>query len=197
MDSEYENDVIGSILKNNGYKILHKVKGHDVYEIKTQDNVKCHAKYIHENFVRYKIWKSGKIRFVPKLIEIIELELDGELKGIFINQYIESSIKYIKNINVKHWMMNAIKKLHDNGYIHGDVIEPENIRVDYVNEKVLFIDINDTFHINEIGIINIDDIYENLSVDEMMNFGKRVCCKRFQTYNWLYQSKESIDKKVK
>jgi len=136
---------------------------------------------ISERFDRYKkLYLSLlQLELIPNLIEFIDI---SENKGIVINEYLfnkGSNYANERKSEVGKWLMDAITKLHDNGYVHSDLTEPNNIVIDYDNKKVMFIDIDDTFHISEINDMNIEDIWGRTSIDEMMKFEKKVCQSRF------------------
>jgi len=67
--------------------------------------------------------------------------------------------------------MKTIDILHINGYIHGDCCR-ENFVVDQINKRVLMIDIDDSFHVDEFDDLKYD-LYECNIIDQIIEIEKK------------------------
>jgi len=129
-----------------------------------------------EYMLKYK--KLEELDFVPKSFGFIFSSVPvivGEHQynvGVLINQYIEHRQITLDNHS---WIMSLVDKLHNHGWIHGDITEPKNIVIDTVNKRALFIDVDTTFHVTSISNINFKEEYGTDNIKTIMEFERRAC----------------------
>lgn len=155
-----------------------KLGSHQVYILTMSDGTQRCLKLV---FTEYGQQYEDKYRdleyigLVPRLFDCItgKIELHGYQHTVLllVNEVVES----VGNIE---WSLAAIDKLHANGYIHGDVTEPSNIA--YSGGKALFLDIDGTFHVDDMDSVDVDfeEVYGTRNPEKIMASERRVIERR-------------------
>lgn len=160
---------------------LDKIGNHSVYILNIIENQKKCVKIIYgyDNNYESRYRKLESLELVPKIHNIIYANILDQKVIILINEYISSSFQTNKSIHGP-LIMALVYKLHRYGYIHNDITEPKNILVEEHSNRAFFIDIDSTFHVDDIDNLDIDLYleYGTKCPKKIMEFEKKVIIKR-------------------
>lgn len=156
-DVDFDNAIV-KILVSNGYK----VEGNYIHSYSTcETDVYVLSGGFYAKYFRNKGKYSYNWDEMKKLLLLLaEAELTPSIKqfididnksGIIINN--EFGIPYSHFVDMygtfaENFVVIALNKLHNYGYIHGD-IHMDNILIDEKTKQVKFIDLDNCFHIND------------------------------------------------
>lgn len=154
-DIDDDNSMI-AVLTDNGYE----VEGNFVHDYSSDESSVYllsdgnYAKYYTKDCTTPYDWNEMKLLLsrlceldlTPNIIKFIDID---ELSGFIINDAFGDPYSSFKeNKEIRSTVIQSLNKLHDCGYIHGDV-HMDNILVDKDSHEVRFIDLDNCYHVDD------------------------------------------------
>lgn len=182
LDYDPDKCALSKILKENGYKIiarytyLYSSDSSNTFMVSSKGQY-CFAKFykfLSSRGAYYNTWDELKSlhkelsesEIVPKIVEFIDIDAES---GFIINECFGDTVNGSELEIYRHIVYETLDKLHNKGYIHGD-IHSENILLSNDRKQARLIDIDQCFKLGDSRIDRIIASYGASSFEEAVIF---------------------------